>query len=160
MNIDKIICNDDVCYICVSPCRCLLRVIGNSILGGIALIGLWYLIIKNPTAIMMTFAVVATVVVIPLLIISDVQNFSQPPSPIILSYEGVKLPNGNFAKWNEIVDIFFERGRGTPIFRISTKQNALWCCMYDWYIYTNKKNMLFLFKKYSQKTIHMHKSVF
>ncbi|MBR4547132.1 MAG: hypothetical protein IKO66_03670 [Paludibacteraceae bacterium] len=150
-SIDNIVINDETCTIYPSTVRRVAELLG-WVIQGIFLVcaQVWIL----PGRFSWGFYAVGYVFTL-ILIIVEIKNIIYPPQPIVLTYKGVIVPNGNYITWDKVDFISLKPGwRTPPIFHIGTKKVGFWD-IGDWYMYTNKKTLIPLFEEYADRKLYI-----
>ena len=160
MDINKIIIGNNVleednsCIISFSKRANIYKIIMQIIIFIILVFLYFYLSSKKKSQVLDWVMIVGLIFFI-ITICIGIKNCIKLPKPIILSGTGVRLPDGKILKWKDIESIYFHPIRGNmPEFHIKTKHSLEAEVIIDWYLYANKKELIRLFEKYSQKKLY------
>lgn len=151
VNIDNIIINEDSCTIYPSYYRQLFELVGY-IVQGVFFICVQFWILPNRLS--MTIYIIIYVLTI-IMVGINIKNLIFPPQPIVLTEKGVLVPTGYFVEWERVRSIYFKPGwRTPPVLKIDANKYGNWEIL-DWYLYTGKKKLIFLFEEYAEKKLYV-----
>jgi len=145
----------ETCAIYVSKVRCYIGIITCVIVGHV-LIYMPFLIpdLHNHQSWFLCICIMGFILSL-YVAYKQFQKMQKKPNPIIFTKHMLILPDGESFFWNEGVDIKFVQYPVGPVScYIVTKQRRH--LLIDWGLYTNRKTLEFLFKKFSHKASQLH----
>ena len=157
MGIDDIILKEDFCTITSSRVRRLYDLQGYIATGIVILAGSSLLAsLATDIPVFVIVAFVIGVLCYMIMFYYSVKRLKTPPAPIVITKNGVTLPNGKHIQWKAIKCIKFDYMpyAAMPLLHIEMTNHAKEE-LPDWYLYSNKKKLVLLFEKYAGRKLFL-----